>query len=257
MALFFKKNKFILLIFLFFLLISFFIVSFFISKETPVRAEERIKIFPTAYFTDWQNPEAVFIQDLSEEASFEQFNKENSAYPVEILTEEPLVPPEKLLEEKPEELPKEETPSQEQQNKEEIKEELPENENQNNENQNLEVPPLEGENSESPAEEPKTESEVISLWQKIKNFFSGRKVLAQEENWQKGESPYLLTDQSLKSIIKVRAVDKAGNERIETISPVQVVPVSRIWKILLILISILAALFISYFWIRKPLSKSY
>jgi len=35
-----------------------------------------------------------------------------------------------------------------------------------------------------------------------------------EINWQKTESPYLLTDQSLKSDIFVKAVDKAGNEMI-------------------------------------------
>ena len=38
-------------------------------------------------------------------------------------------------------------------------------------------------------------------------------------NWQEAISPYLLEDQSLKSIIKVKAVDKAGNERIETLYP--------------------------------------
>ncbi len=38
-------------------------------------------------------------------------------------------------------------------------------------------------------------------------------------NWQRAESPYLLKDQSLKSIIKVKAVDKAGNEIIETMAP--------------------------------------
>ena len=34
------------------------------------------------------------------------------------------------------------------------------------------------------------------------------------ENWKKVVSPHVLDDQSLESIIKVRAVDKAGNERI-------------------------------------------
>lgn len=37
--------------------------------------------------------------------------------------------------------------------------------------------------------------------------------------WEKAESPYLLKDQSLKSEIKVKAVDKAGNERVEKIKP--------------------------------------
>lgn len=34
------------------------------------------------------------------------------------------------------------------------------------------------------------------------------------KNWQRAVSPYLLADQSLESIIKVRAVDKAGNEKV-------------------------------------------
>lgn len=37
--------------------------------------------------------------------------------------------------------------------------------------------------------------------------------------WQQAVSPSLLEDQSLKSIIKVRAVDKAGNERMVEYSP--------------------------------------
>lgn len=37
--------------------------------------------------------------------------------------------------------------------------------------------------------------------------------------WQKAKSPYLLKDQSLNSIIKVKAVDKAGNERVEEFYP--------------------------------------
>lgn len=40
-------------------------------------------------------------------------------------------------------------------------------------------------------------------------------------NWKKGDSPYLLENQDLKSIIKVRAVDKAGNERIAEYLPPQ------------------------------------
>ena len=43
--------------------------------------------------------------------------------------------------------------------------------------------------------------------------------MKQEAIWKVGDSPYLLEDQSLKSIIKVRAIDKAGNERIVEIIP--------------------------------------
>jgi len=38
-------------------------------------------------------------------------------------------------------------------------------------------------------------------------------------NWKIAESPYLLEDQKLQSIIKVKAVDKAGNERIVEFPP--------------------------------------
>ncbi len=39
-----------------------------------------------------------------------------------------------------------------------------------------------------------------------------------DSDWQRGESPYLLQDQTLQSLIQVKAVDKAGNERIEEIN---------------------------------------
>ena len=38
--------------------------------------------------------------------------------------------------------------------------------------------------------------------------------------WKRGESPYLLADQSLRSKILVKAVDKAGNERIAELLPI-------------------------------------
>jgi len=40
-----------------------------------------------------------------------------------------------------------------------------------------------------------------------------------KRSWKKAESPYLLEDQSLKSIIEIKAVDKAGNERLFQITP--------------------------------------
>ena len=47
-----------------------------------------------------------------------------------------------------------------------------------------------------------------------------------QEKWKRGESPYFLTDQSLQSLIKVKAVDKAGNERIAEYLP----PRKITWK---------------------------
>ena len=39
------------------------------------------------------------------------------------------------------------------------------------------------------------------------------------KDWRIAEGPYLLEDQSLESIIKVKAVDKAGNERMAQYLP--------------------------------------
>jgi len=40
-----------------------------------------------------------------------------------------------------------------------------------------------------------------------------------KKDWKRVESPYLLEDQSLQSIIKVKAIDKAGNERMAEYLP--------------------------------------
>jgi len=59
-----------------------FIASFL--GTSLIKAQGQIKIVPTSFSGDWQNPEAVFIQDLGESATFEEFNIENSAYPLII-----------------------------------------------------------------------------------------------------------------------------------------------------------------------------
>ena len=59
----------------------------------------------------------------------------------------------------------------------------------------------------------------------------------QKEKWEKTESPHLLKDQRLRSIIKLKAVDMAGNEKIKIIRPLtgwqDIVP----WIIVLIAIT--------------------
>ncbi len=61
-----------------------------------------------------------------------------------------------------------------------------------------------------------------------------------EEVWKIEESPYLLENQTLQSIIRVKAIDKAGNERIAEIVPS--LPEKLIslpgWKIILVLAGI-------------------
>ncbi len=61
------------------------------------------------------------------------------------------------------------------------------------------------------------------------------------ERWERAESPYLLQDQTRNSVIKVKAVDRAGNETVKTIHP----PVS--WRdVAPWVIVILVALFVNW-----------
>ncbi|KPJ71375.1 hypothetical protein AMJ50_02310 [Parcubacteria bacterium DG_74_3] len=73
-----------------------------------------------------------------------------------------------------------------------------------------------------------------------------------EGEWKVGSSPYLLEGQSLHSIIKVRAVDKAGNERIaEYVPPSLPLPVKPKIPLSLIIILILVVTGIIWCIIRK------
>ncbi len=71
--------------------------------------------------------------------------------------------------------------------------------------------------------------------------------IAQTGKWQKQKSPYLLTDQSLNSIIKIKAVDKAGNARIAEIVP----SYKPTGKDVLILISLFAAGILIWIFFKK------
>ncbi len=63
--------------------------------------------------------------------------------------------------------------------------------------------------------------------------------------WYSAESPYLLTDQELRSTIDVEAIDKAGNIRLETIPPLFPLPwyeSTVFWIILIIAFLLYAAI---------------
>ncbi|OGZ19096.1 MAG: hypothetical protein A2Z68_02395 [Candidatus Nealsonbacteria bacterium RBG_13_38_11] len=66
--------------------------------------------------------------------------------------------------------------------------------------------------------------------------------------WQIAESPYLLKGQSLKSIIQIKAVDKAGNERM-----VEYIPSSKIFFFsgIAILVLVLVAIIFYVGYLRK------
>ncbi len=60
-----------------------------------------------------------------------------------------------------------------------------------------------------------------------------------KKDWKKIESPYLLEYQTLQSIIKVKAVDKAGNERIAEYLPSEIKKPFPYWLIILITFGII------------------
>jgi len=68
-----------------------------------------------------------------------------------------------------------------------------------------------------------------------------------KRDWKRGESPYLLVDQSLRNKILVKALDKAGNERMAEIIP----PYKVTWKDVLVIILILIGAGVIYWIIRK------
>ena len=72
-----------------------------------------------------------------------------------------------------------------------------------------------------------------------------------KHDFQRAESPYLLEDQSLRSKISVRAVDKAGNERIAEIIP----PFKVSWKDIVILLAILIGIGV-ILWIISKIKES-
>jgi LPXTG-motif cell wall-anchored protein len=59
--------------------------------------------------------------------------------------------------------------------------------------------------------------EVYETDRENKGFVVGKKP--KQAQWVRGSSPYVLTDQTLNSLISVKAIDKAGNERLATKIP--------------------------------------
>ena len=65
-------------------------------------------------------------------------------------------------------------------------------------------------------------------------------TLIDTKDWTEAESPYVLKDQKLRSYIYVKAVDKAGNERIAMVEPRYPIRWYEIWWVWVIIIIIVA-----------------
>jgi len=57
-------------------------IFYYLSTDTKGAESQQIKILPTDYSSNWQNSEAALVQDLGPEADFEDFNEENSTFPL-------------------------------------------------------------------------------------------------------------------------------------------------------------------------------
>lgn len=73
--------------------------------------------------------------------------------------------------------------------------------------------------------------------------------------WVEAKSPYVLLDQDLRSAIRVKAIDKAGNERIATLVPDEDLQRSYLAINILILVSALAVLCVVVLVILKAIRK--
>jgi hypothetical protein len=74
-------------------------------------------------------------------------------------------------------------------------------------------------------------------------------------SWRPAESPYVLTDQELKSNIFIKAIDKAGNERIVKLVPQNPMPGYTNFENWLIIILVIIAVLL-YFRFSRKLKKS-
>lgn len=71
-------------------------------------------------------------------------------------------------------------------------------------------------------------------------------------SWNRATSPYLLTDQTLRSTIRVRAVDHSGNTRLAVVGTLFTIPG---WVFAVVFISVLALLYIFYYRYKRKLQR--
>jgi len=73
-----------------------------------------------------------------------------------------------------------------------------------------------------------------------------------DKKWKVVQSPYPLFDQKLRSIIKVKAIDKAGNERVALYAPTSTRIIENTFLVVLLLLVIKLALYSRGRWNIKP-----
>jgi GxxExxY protein len=77
------------------------------------------------------------------------------------------------------------------------------------------------------------------------------------KKWGAAESPYLLEDQDLRSYVYVKAIDKAGNERMAVVEPRYPMKWYEIWRIYVIITASMAFVYLIYAIWRKLNTKKH
>ena len=83
--------------------------------------------------------------------------------------------------------------------------------------------------------------EVTEIRQK-RLFGIVQKKTSEEENWKVAESPFVLEDQSLDSIVKVKTVDRAGNAKLAEIVPSSKIRIQDAWPVLLLILLVIGVM---------------
>ena len=97
------------------------------------------------------------------------------------------------------------------------------------------------------AEDKTSGIEKYEVYEARKKIFGG----VEKAGWTEGKSPYLLKDQSLRSIIKVRAADGAGNEKVVEMSPSKTTDFRDSSFVLVLLLAGIALIFLLVRKIKK------
>ncbi len=99
------------------------------------------------------------------------------------------------------------------------------------------------------AQDNETGIDHYEVWENDKKYDINNTGSIAEAEWEKTESPYLLKNQKLQNYVYVKAVDKAGNKRIEMIPPAESSFAS--YRNAIIVVVIVALLFLVLLFVRK------
>jgi hypothetical protein len=100
--------------------------------------------------------------------------------------------------------------------------------------------------------------EILETRSNIKAILINKKIFLNyfKKQWKFGESPYIINDQKLQSYIFVKAIDKAGNERIVKINPQNPLPWYKNLENWIIIIVLLLFVYVVWRVVKRQETRS-